>query len=134
MQTGDFDDEKHLKNTNLCSIEFLKTKMTSDLWNVNRETSRKVSILCDSASSLTRLNLSVSCRGYQMVPGNDQNTSPTNKETAGSKLKRTSQLKFYGSRKHLKSFSGNVLVLIFLLGCLLTYLMKSLVFNATIFE
>ena len=26
----------------------------------------------------------------QVVPGNDQNTSPTNQKTAGSKLERTS--------------------------------------------
>ena len=41
---------------------------------------------------------------------------------------------FYGSRRHLKSFSGNFLMLMFLLGCLLTNLVKSLVFSATIFE
>ena len=70
----------------------------------------------------------------QVIPGNDQNTSPTNQKTVGSNLERTSQLMFYGSSRHLKSFSGNFLVLIFLLGCLLTYLVKSLVFNATIFE
>ena len=70
----------------------------------------------------------------QVIPGNDQNTSPTNQKTAGSKLERTSQLMFYRSRRHLKSFSGNFLVLMFLLGCLFTYLVKSLVFNATIFE
>ena len=69
-----------------------------------------------------------------MIPGNDQNMSPTNQKTAGSKLERTSELMFYGSRRHLKSFSGNFLMLLFLLGCLLTYLVKSLVFNATIFE
>ena len=53
---------------------------------------------------------------YQVIPGNDQNASPTNQKTAGSTLKRTSQLIFYGSRRHLESFSGNFLVLIFLLG------------------
>ena len=41
---------------------------------------------------------------------------------------------FYGSRRHLKSFSGNFLVLIFSLGCLLTYLVKNLAFTTTIFE
>ena len=41
---------------------------------------------------------------------------------------------FHGSRRHLKSFSGNFLVLIFLLRCLLIYLVKSLVLNATILE
>ena len=40
-------------------------------------------------------------------PENDQNTIPTNQ---GSKLDRTSQLTFYGSRGHLKSFSGDFLV------------------------
>ena len=73
-------------------------------------------------------------RSPQVLPGNDQNISPTNQKTAGSKLERTSLLMFYGSRRHLKSFSGNFLVLIFLLGCLLTYLMKSLVCNGTTFE
>ena len=43
-----------------------------------------------------------------MIPGNDQNTSPTNQKTAGSKLERTSYLMFYGSRRHLKSFSGKL--------------------------
>ena len=70
----------------------------------------------------------------QMIPGNDQNTSPTNQRTAGSKLERTSKQMCYGFRRHFKSFSGNFLVLIFSPGCLLTYLVKSLVFNATIFE
>ena len=27
---------------------------------------------------------------YWVIPGNDQNTSPTNQKTAGSKLERTS--------------------------------------------
>ena len=52
----------------------------------------------------------------QVIPGNDQNTSPTNQKTAGSKLERTSQLMFNGCRRHLKSFSGNFLVLIFFTG------------------
>ena len=42
-----------------------------------------------------------------MIYGNDQNASPTNQKTGGSKLERISQLMFYGSRRHLKSFSGN---------------------------
>ena len=29
-------------------------------------------------------------RFYQVIPGNDQNTSPTNQRTIGSKLQRTS--------------------------------------------
>ena len=29
-------------------------------------------------------------RAYQAIPGNDQNASPTNQKTAGSKLDRTS--------------------------------------------
>ena len=41
---------------------------------------------------------------------------------------------FYGSWRHLESFSGSFLVRICLLGCLLRYLMKSLVFNGAIFE
>ena len=69
-----------------------------------------------------------------MIPGNDENTSPVNQKTVGSNLKHTSSLMFYDSWRHLKSFSGNFLVLTFLLGYLLTYLAKSLVFNATIFE
>ena len=43
----------------------------------------------------------------QVIPGNDQNMYPTNQKTPGSKLERTSYLMFYGSRRHLKSFSGN---------------------------
>ena len=46
----------------------------------------------------------------QVIPGNDQNTIPTNQEATGSKLDRTSQLTFCGSRGHLKSFSGDFLV------------------------
>ena len=42
-----------------------------------------------------------------MIPGNDQNTIPTNQEATGSKLDRTSQLTFCGSRGHLKSVSGD---------------------------
>ena len=61
---------------------------------------------------------------YQAVPGNDQNASPTNQETAGSKVDRTSQLMFYGSWRHLESFSGGFLLRICLLGCLLRYLVK----------
>ena len=50
-------------------------------------------------------------RGYfQAIPGNDQNASPTNQKTAGSKLDRTSQLMFYGSWRHLESFSRGFLV------------------------
>ena len=41
---------------------------------------------------------------FQVIPGNDQNTSPINQKTAGSKVERTSKLMFYGSRRHLKSF------------------------------
>ena len=41
-----------------------------------------------------------------MIPGNDQNTSSTYQGTAGSKLKGESYLTFYGSWRHLKSFSG----------------------------
>ena len=70
----------------------------------------------------------------QVIPGNDQNMYPTSQKTAGSKLERTSYLMFYGSRRHLKSFSGNFLVLTFLLVCLLMYLVSSPVFNVTIFE
>ena len=70
----------------------------------------------------------------QAIPGNDQNASPANQKTAGSKLDRTSQLMFYGSWRHLESFTGSSLVRICLLGCLLRYLVKSLVFNGTIFE
>ena len=33
---------------------------------------------------------SVRILGYQVIPGNDQNKSPTNQKTAGSKLERTS--------------------------------------------
>ena len=32
----------------------------------------------------------VLCRPYQVIPGNDQNTSPTNQKTAGGYLERTS--------------------------------------------
>ena len=71
---------------------------------------------------------------FQVIPGNDQNMSPTNQKTAGSNLERTSKLTLYGSRRHLKSFSGNFLVSIFSQGCFLRYLVKILVFNATIFE
>ena len=46
----------------------------------------------------------------QAIPGNDQNASPTNQKTARSKLERTSYLMFYGSWRHLESFSGNFLV------------------------
>ena len=42
-----------------------------------------------------------------VIPGNDQNTIPTNQEATGNKLDRTSQLTFHGSRGHLKSFSGD---------------------------
>ena len=48
-------------------------------------------------------------RTFQVIPGNDQNTIPTNHGATGSKLDRTSQLTFYGSRGHLKSFSGDFL-------------------------
>ena len=70
----------------------------------------------------------------QAIPGNDQNASPTNQKTAGRKLDRTSWLMFNGSWRHLESFSGGFLVRMCLLGCLLRYLVKSLVFNGTIFE
>ena len=40
----------------------------------------------------------------QAIPGNDQNASPTNQKTAGSKLDRTSLLMFYGSWRQLESF------------------------------
>ena len=46
----------------------------------------------------------------QVIPGNDQNTVPTNQAATGSKLDRTSQLTFYGSPGHLKSFLGDCLV------------------------
>ena len=65
---------------------------------------------------------------------NDQNASPTNQKTAGSKLERTSELMFYGSWRYLESFSGGFLVRICLLGCLLRHLVKSLLFNGTAFE
>ena len=71
---------------------------------------------------------------FQAIPGNDQNASPTNQKTAGSKLDRTSYLMFYGSWRHLESFSGGFLVRICLLGCLLRHLVKSSVFNGTTFE
>ena len=71
---------------------------------------------------------------YQAIPGNDQNASPTNQKTAESKVERTTQLMFYGSWRHLESFTGGFLVRICLLGCLLRYLVKSLVFNGTTFE
>ena len=32
----------------------------------------------------------VKTREYQVIPGNDKNTSPTNQKTAGSELERTS--------------------------------------------
>ena len=47
---------KHLKNTKLYSIQFLRTEMTSDLSNSNRgyiDTSRQTSIFCDSLRGLT---------------------------------------------------------------------------------
>ena len=84
--------------------------------------------------SVTVLQHHIPYKTFQVIPGNDQNTTPTNQKTAGSNLERTSQLMFYGSRRHPKSFSGNFLMLIFLLGCFLTYLLKSLVFNRTMFE
>ena len=40
-----------------------------------------------------------------MILGNDQNTISTNQGATGSKLDRTSQLRFYGSLGHLKRFS-----------------------------
>ena len=76
----------------------------------------------------------VTPQAFQGIPGNDQNTSPTNQKTARSMLERTSLLMFYGSWKHLKSFSGNSFVIIFSLGYLLTYLVKRLEFNTTMFE
>ena len=71
---------------------------------------------------------------FQAIPGNDQIASPTNQKTTGSKLERTSYLMFYGSWRHLESFSGDFFVQLCLLGCLLRYLVKNLVFNGTIFE
>ena len=49
-------------------------------------------------------------RGCQVIPGDDQNTIPTNQGATGSKLDQTRQLTFYGSWEHLNSFSGDVLV------------------------
>ena len=46
----------------------------------------------------------------QVIPGNDQNTIPTNQGATGSTLDWTSQLTFYDSRGHLKSISGDFLV------------------------
>ena len=46
----------------------------------------------------------------QVIPGNDQNTIPTNHGVTGSKLDWTSWLTFYGSRGNLKSFSRDFLV------------------------
>ena len=40
---------------------------------------------------------------------------------------------FYGSWRHLETFSGGFLVRICLLGCLLRYLVKSSVFNGRTF-
>ena len=42
----------------------------------------------------------------QGIDGNDQNAPPSNQKTAGDKLDRTSWLMFYGSWRHLESFSG----------------------------
>ena len=70
----------------------------------------------------------------QAIPGNYQIASPTNQKAVESKLDRTSYLTFYSSWRHLESFSGSFLVRICLLGCLLRYLVKTLVFNGTIFE
>ena len=42
----------------------------------------------------------------QVIPGNDQIPVLANQGTAGSRLERIAQLMFYGSRGHLKSFSG----------------------------
>ena len=53
----------------------------------------------------------------QVIPGNDQNAIPTNQGATGSKLDRTSQLTFYGSRGHLKSFSRDFFGVTLLLGC-----------------
>ena len=44
---------------------------------------------------------------FQVIPGNDQNAISTNQGATGSKLDRTSQLTFYGSWGHLKSFSSD---------------------------
>ena len=72
---------------------------------------------------------------YQVIPGNDQNASPTNQKTAGSKLDRTSWLMFYGSWRHLESFSGSSFGANMFAGMSsYRYLVKSLVFNGTIFE
>ena len=45
---------------------------------------------------------------------NDQNASPTNQKTAETKLDRTNKLMFYGSWRHLESFSGSFLVQIYM--------------------
>ena len=64
-----------------------------------------------SCSHCTRAKISpVQCEhspNYQAIPGNDQNASPTNQKTPGSKLDRTS------SWRHLESFSGGFLVRMF---------------------
>ena len=80
------------------------------------------------------VQVSVLYKRIQAIPGNDQIASHTNQKTAGIKLERTSQLIFYGSWRHLESFPGGFLVRICLLGCLLRYLVKSLLLNGTIFE
>ena len=82
--------------------------------------------------SCTAIELNSMC--YQAIPQNDQNACPTNQKAARSKLDRTGYLMLYGSWRHLESFSGGFLVRICLLGCLLRYLVKSLIFNGTIFE
>ena len=66
-----------------------------------------------------------------MIPGNDQNASPTNKKAARSKLE---QMMFYGCWGHLESFSGVSFLAKRLLGCLLRYLVKGLLSNGTVFE
>ena len=78
-----------------------------------------------------RTDLKHSQKPTQMIPGN---AIPTNREATGSKLNRTSQLTFCGSRGHLKSFSGDFLVWVYSLGCVFKYLVKFLIIKGTIFK
>ena len=55
----------------------------------------KIQIFMDSAVSYSQDHKHLSSiyivwRAIQAIPGNDQNTSPTNQKTAGNKLDRTS--------------------------------------------
>ena len=66
------------------------------------------------ANSLTeRFSSSRFERSFQVIPGNDQNTTPTNQGTAGSKHLADV---LWRSQRHLKSFSGRLLVRIRSLG------------------